>query len=73
MPSSQIVHSKGFESAITKLCDNKSEQLSNVEAMSIMRCLVEEQDKAPEKDLPATALAMKKRKIMKKSIYTNVD
>ena len=71
--SSPIVHSKDFESAITKLCNNKSDELNNMEAISIMCFLIAEEEDTSDKDLPVAVRVMKKRKKMNSDNYENVD
>jgi len=70
--SSPIVHSKAFEAAITKLCDNKSDELTNVEAMSVMFFFTEDEENVSGMDIPLADQVIKKRKRMNSRSYNNV-
>ena len=67
-----MINSKDFESAIVKLCHNACE-LNNVEATSVVCFLITDEEYVSEEDIPAAAKAIKRRKIMNKSTFSNVN
>ncbi len=73
LQSSRVVHSKHFESAIGKLCNDKLEEMTNVEKSAVKYFKLPQNVQTSDEELPAAVRAIKKRKKSSPEAYSNVD
>jgi hypothetical protein len=71
--SSRVVHSKHFESAIVKLCNDGLEDMTNMEKNAVECFKLPANVQTSDEELPAAIRAIKKRKTTSPEAYSNAD